>query len=737
MSAQGTALSMNIVWNSAIRGSSFLQASVKGIHSYSSQVEKINLLGATKFGNLKRHLESLDGWLGKIQKKTALISRQPLDRMNASGARDQLKERLRTQNAIEKSVRQTAWYSQQDANNQSRASRNAKKRRKRVSGGAVMSTAMALAPLILPLRSSFNFEEAITSVNAKTDTAYSKDIPLLRETAMKLGSSTEWKMTEVARGEEYLTMAGFNPKQIAKAMRGNLALATVGDLDLATSSDISSNILTGFGKKAEQMDRVADVMSKTITTSNVNITEIGESMKYVGTVATGLRGKKAFLETTAMVGLLGNAGIKGSQAGTHLKGMYMRISAPTKKSREAMDALNFKAFDKQGNAKPMSQMIGELNRKFIEKHYNAEDKVKAIKDIFGMIALPSAMALMKVGEKGILSYQNKIDNSSGEALRIQKMKLDTPIGQMKLFGSAVEGLAITMTQRLLPPFKSFMRVMTKGVNVITSWAEKHPKLSSAIYATGLALGVATVALVAFGFVATIAGGGFIRLVGTVRMLGTALVWIGRALLMNPIGLTLTAIAGAGYLIYKNWDWLKQKASSVWTAITNKIKTPFVVMFKWINDKFKTVMGMVDKVKNFSLFGESKTVAERQKDLPKALQTPVNNPLYDPKKTPLHQKGINPNDTMASKLKAMSVAPEAVLPTAVPTAMVESPTAVTSNHLASAGTMQNKQTYQTFHNSITIHNNGSQLDPDHIRDVFHKVQRDMKHDDDDVLLKDVV
>lgn len=663
--------------------------------------------------------------------------------------RNALKGILRETKAVENATKQTAFYSRKDAENRLRASKSARresqalarnarrKSKKDVSAGAVAGTAMALAPLILPLRSSFNFEEAITSVNAKTDTAYAKDIPLLRETAMKLGSSTEWTMTQVAKGEEYLTMAGFNPKQIAKAMKGNLALATVGDLDLATSSDISSNILTGFGKKAGEMDRVADVMAKTITTSNVNIVEMGESMKYVGTVATGLRGKKAFLETTAMVGLLGNAGIKGSQAGTHLKGMYMRISAPTKKSREAMDALSFKAFDKEGNAKPMSQILGELNKKFIAKNYSQEDKVKAIKDIFGMIALPSAMALMKVGEKGILSYQNKIDASSGEALRIQKMKLDTPIGQMKLFGSAVEGLAITMTQQLLPPFKSFMRVMTKGVNVINSWSQAHPKLASAIYATGLALGVATVALVAFGFVATVAGGGFMRLVGSVRLLGTALVWIGRALLMNPIGLTLTAIAGAGYLIYKNWDWLKEKASAIWTAITDKIKAPFVAMFKWINEKFKTVMGMVDKVKNFSLFGESKTVAERQKDLPKVLQTPANNPHYDPKKAPLHQKGMNPNDTMAGKLKAMSVAPDAVLPTAVPTASVESQSQVTANHLASATTMQNKQTYQTFHNNITINNTGSQLDPEHIKDVFTRVQKNMKHDDDDILMRDVV
>ena len=867
MSARGTALSMNIVWNSAIKGSSFLQASVKGIHSYSGKLEKINLLKATKFPVINRHLDSLNKNLRKLQQTSAKISRTPMD-LGIEKSRNSLKAILRETKAVERATKQTAFYSQKDAQNRlqavraSRAEANAltraskaqarKDKRRNTSAGAVVGTAMALSPLLMPLKSSFAFEEAITSVNAKTDTDYSKDIPLLRETAIKLGSSTEWTMTQVAKGEEYLTMAGFNPKQIAKAMKGNLALATVGDLDLGTSSDISSNILTGFNKKAEEMDRVADVMTKTITSSNTNITELGVAMSYVAPVASAFRGKKAFIETTALVGKLAGAGLKSDKAGTILRQVYSRLSAPPKEADKELSKLHVSSYDKNGKFKPISQILGEINEAFKKQHYTDEQKNIAVKKIFGMVALSGASYLLKEGEKSILEYQNKIDKSSGEALRIQKMKLDTPIGQMKLFGSALEGLAITMTQELLPPFKDFMKVMTKGVNVVTAWAKEHPKLASAIYGTGIALGVATVALMTFGLVATFAGrglsvlgfgrakagmigltgatkkatlasrifGGVLRMsplfligavvagavlafgdldsamqglkagfgtfmavvnpflgmirsgvnsvlqfgksiglvsnnfklskdnsfllgqalgvilpllavgkvlkfAGALKFAGTAIGFIGRALLMNPIGLAVTVIAGGAYLIYKNWagikEWFKnlwagtkEVFGTAWVGITQIVTTPInYIEGVWnslmdsIKKKLAWFSGAIEKVKNgwgavknFFSSGDDKEKVKAKRDAffanKKALDPrPVNNTFYNPKNPPLLKRGPTLKDVV---MTPKQVTPKPVLPKPVPHVKVESPTAVTAGHLA-----QNKVEVKNDHSQTHINN----------------------------------
>ena len=539
--ARDTALSINIVMNSAIKGANFLQASTQGIYKYAKQVEKIDLLKRTRFPLLKRNLASLENHLGKLRKVSAQISATPIN-VGIEKSKNTLKTILRETKEIERATKQTAFYSLKDAENRVKAlkatnaeniavNRKTKKRREH-SSAVVIGTAMALTPIVMPLKTTFGFEEAITSVEAKTDTAYSKDIPLLRKTAIDLGSKTEWTMSQVAKGEEYMTMAGFKPKQISKAMSGNLALATVGDLDLGRSTDISTNILSSYKKKAAEMDRVVDVLAKTITTSNVNVEELGETMKQVGSAAYAMRGSKAFLETTALAGMLGNVGIKGEQSGTHLKGMYIRLAAPPKEAKTALSKLGISAFDNSGHAKALHTLIGELNTKFKQKHYSDKQRIEALKKIFGMIALPSAISLLNIGEDKIVAYEKKIDKSAGEALRIQKMKLDTPIGHLKLLSSAVDSLAINATSKLIPTFNSFTDKLTSGITKLSNWAKKHPELSSAIYGTAIALGVATVSLAAFGFIAS-----------------------GVASAIGMLSMPLTAVAGvatAGYILWKDY-----------------------------------------------------------------------------------------------------------------------------------------------------------------------------------------
>jgi len=749
MSAGSTALSMNIVLNSAIRGSQFLQASTKGIHTYSAKLEKIKLLKATNFPVLNRQIQSLDKNLRKIQAHTAKISRKPLNMMGVNESNQRLRENLRMQKAIERSTKQTAFYSRKDAQNHAMTAAAARHRPRRdVSVGMVTGAALAAAPLVLPLKTSFDFEEAITSVNAKTDTRFTKDIPLLRQTAVELGGSTEWTMTQVAKGEEYLTMAGFNPKEIAQSMRGNLALATVGDLDLGTSADISSNILTGYNLKAKAMDRVADVIAKTVTTSNTNITEMGEAQKYVATVATGLRGKNAFVETTALIGILANAGIKGSQAGTHLKGMMMRVAAPTKKSREAQAALGFHAFDDAGHAKPIHQMIGELKQKFKAQHYSQQQQVQAMKDIFGMIALPSAMALMTAGEQKIVEYQQRIDQSAGEALRIQQMKLDTPIGQLKLLGSAFSGLSIAMTSETIAPFKSFVRVATEGVNTVARFAKENPKLAAGIYTVGLALGVGTVALMAFGLVATLAGKGLRTLglggkkgcgglsclsgtaAGAAQSLGTMNKEVGaaRSLFKSPLMLAI-GIAGVAAVLAG----LKKVAEASHQAIqdTHSI-TPTVANKSALEAKVKRLDARIAAAKGqdgwLSKGWESfvhgsntdakieklkKERARAQRNLTIAEvggykpPEPVNDPSYSPEQ-------IAKAQAYAARMRAKygtvpppeSPSPSGYVKPANNVLPVQSPAAVGQSHMAQLQTAQvtnndNHQESTTVHNNVTV------------------------------------
>jgi TP901 family phage tail tape measure protein len=583
MSARGTALSMNIVWNSAIKGSSFLQASVKGIHSYSGKLEKINLLKATKFPVINRHLDSLNKNLRKLQQTSAKISRTPMD-LGITKSRDTLKAILRETKAVERATKQTAFYSQKDAQNRlqavraSRAEANAltraskaqarKDKRRNVSAGAVVGTAMALAPLVMPLKTSFDFQYSMARVKALSG-ADDKQFKQLRNSALNLSASTKYRAKEVAQGQQYLVMAGFKPSEIIKAMPGVLNLATAGDVDLKTTADISSNIMGGFEIPAKKMNMVADILAKTITTANVDIRMLGDSMRYAAPIA-----KKAGLslaETSAMAGLLGNIGIQGSMAGTTLKSMVTRLSAPPTEAKKALDALHIQTKDKKGNTKSIPLLLQELYNKTKDKGTGVQ--LEYMKKIFGLEPLAGGAKLIDLAGKGELKkYIDILNNYKGTAKKIADIQLDTVWGQTQILGSAIDNLAITMSDGLLPSFQGFVETMVSGINVVKSWADEHPKLAGAIYGTGLAIGVATVALVGFGLIATFAGAGLSALAGGFGIVTGAISFMGRALLMNPIGWAVAAIAGGAYLIYSNWDKIKPFFNTLWNGTKEVFNT---------------------------------------------------------------------------------------------------------------------------------------------------------------------
>ena len=434
--------------------------------------------------------------------------------------------------------------------------------RRTINTGDVMATTMATAPIVMPLASAIRFESAITSVEAKTDTKYAKDIPLLRETALNLGSSTEWTMSEVAKGQEYMTMAGFNPKQIKSSMGGVLALATVGDMDLGSTADIGSNVLSGFSLKANKMDMVADKIAKTITTSNVNISEIGNTMKYTATVANSLRGENAYEETLALTGQLGNIGIKGTQAGTALKGMYLRLATPTKEgskelakldpnfnrknSDKKLKSLGVSAFDKKGNFKPLTQTIGEIKKAFVARNYSKEQETRAMKSIFGMIVAPSATGLLTIGQEKLEAYQKRVNNSVGEAKRIQMMKLNTVAGQFKLLTSATDGLSISVSNSLLPPLKNIVKAFTLTVAKVQKWSDANPKLSATLYGIAVVGAIATVGIMALGLVATLTSRGMAVLSLSTATTTARVGFLNRVISRSPLIMLATLVLGAVY-----------------------------------------------------------------------------------------------------------------------------------------------------------------------------------------------
>lgn len=208
----------------------------------------------------------------------------------------------------------------------------------------------------------FGFEEEMSSVQALTRlTKASAALEKLKTQARELGATTTFTATDVAQGQGFLAMAGFDPKSILDAMPGMLNLSKAGRTDLAQTADIASNILTGFKLNADQSSRMADVLVGTFTRANVNLQMLGDTMKYVAPVAASLG---VDIETAAaMTGKLGDAGVQGSMAGTALRAILSRLAAPPRMAAKALQELNISAQDARGNLRGLPDILEELNKK--------------------------------------------------------------------------------------------------------------------------------------------------------------------------------------------------------------------------------------------------------------------------------------------------------------------------------------------------------------------------------------
>ena len=255
--------------------------------------------------------------------------------------------------------------------------------------GQMMETAALGLAMAAPIKKAAEFEQAMANVGA-VSRASEEDLGKLTKQARELGAATNWSASQAASGMKFLAMAGFSTEQTLAAMPGMLNLASAGAIELGDAADIASNILTGFGLEAAEMGRVGDVLTATFTRSNVDLRMLGETMKYVAPIAASTGSS---IETmAAMVGKLGDAGIQGSNAGTALRAMLTRLSAPTSKAAGLLQTLGVETQDAEGNLRPIVAVLKELDAAMV--NMGSADKAAAVAQIFGVEAASAATVLM-------------------------------------------------------------------------------------------------------------------------------------------------------------------------------------------------------------------------------------------------------------------------------------------------------------------------------------------------------
>lgn len=306
-----------------------------------------------------------------------------------------------------------------------------------------------------------DFEKGLSSVQAITD-ATDSDMQKLKQTALELGASTAWSASNVTQAEELLGQAGYSTQENIAALPGLLSLASAGSLDLASATDIAVSSMKAFNLDASKAGHVADVLSLSANATNSDVTDLGEAMKYIAPVANSLG--ISIEDTASAVGLLSNAGIKGSQAGTVLRQTLNRLASPTDTASEMIEKYGIKAFDAQGNMKSLGEVTDILNNSL--KSLNSQQKADVISTIFGTESMSGVLALMNQGGSAVTELTKRLEEADGAAQKVADTKLDNLAGQMENLGGAVETMKINLGDRLAPYAKQFVTWVTDKIPMI-------------------------------------------------------------------------------------------------------------------------------------------------------------------------------------------------------------------------------------------------------------------------------
>jgi len=223
----------------------------------------------------------------------------------------------------------------------------------------------------------------------------------MNDKARELGATMPFTATQAAEGMQKLAMAGLDADQVLGSIESTLTLATAGAIDLAEASDIATNIMTAFGMSVEELPRVVDELTATFAGSNTSLTQLAQGMKFVAPIASAAG--ISFTETSAALGLLGNAGIQATLGGTALRGSITKLLNPSDKAKEALDRLGISVTDSSGNMRSLTDIVGQFEKVGL----SASDAMT----IFGLRAGPGFTALVNQGSAALKEMTTELENS--------------------------------------------------------------------------------------------------------------------------------------------------------------------------------------------------------------------------------------------------------------------------------------------------------------------------------------
>ena len=319
------------------------------------------------------------------------------------------------------------------------------------------------------VETGIEYEATMSKVQAITN-ATGSEMEQMSALALELGAKTSKSAMESAEAMTYMGYAGWDTKEILAGLPGVIDLSIASGEDLARVSDIVTDNLTAFGKSAEDAGYYADVLSYASSNANVTVDSLGEALKYVAPVATGAG--VSMEETVAMVSLLGDAGIKGSQAGTTLRSVILNLTGANEKASKKLKELGVDIYDNNGKMRSMTDILGDLSEKLVDADGNVDTATATM--LVGKTAVSGFTALLQTGSEKLGAFTKSLETSSGTADRMASTMQNNVKGALEELGGAFESIGLKIYDKIDTPLKDVINGFTNFIEKVGGLKEAEP-----------------------------------------------------------------------------------------------------------------------------------------------------------------------------------------------------------------------------------------------------------------------
>ena len=458
-------------------------------------------------------------------------------------------------------------------------------------GGTLTSVGQKLLPLstsiaglgVAAVKTTADFDSEMSKVSAISG-ATGTDLDKLRGKAREMGAKTKFSASEAAQGMQYMAMAGWKTQDMMDGLEGIMNLAAASGEDLASTSDIVTDALTAFGLSAKDSSHFSDILAAASSNANTNVSMMGETFKYAAPVlgSLGYTAEDAALA----IGLMANAGIKSSQAGTSLRGAITNLAKPTDTVAAAMDKYGISLTDSSGKMLSLRELMEQLRQKL--GGLSEAEQAQAAAALFGKNAMSGMLAIINGSDKDFEKLAGAIDNCDGSSEKMANTMNDNLQGQITILMSQLQELAISFGEILMPKIRDIVTHIQNFVDKLNAMDEGQKET---ILRIGMFVAALAPMLMGLGKVITFSA-------DVSRALGTLSAGLVKAggfsgvftkalgLITSPAAIVVGAIAAITAVIIHLWNTNEDFRNTI-TTVWNAIQTTFTTVINAIKSAVQT------------------------------------------------------------------------------------------------------------------------------------------------------